>query len=289
MTEHIKRYMHEDGTFKVVMVESTQVGRDTYQRLGCSPIALSLLTQAMTGALLLISDLKMETTTQLKFEGDGPLGTLIAEANSLGEVRGTAKDLAIHFDPQADQGLFQQAIGNGMLQVSRRIKGFDELYNSVVAIEGEIAQTLSRYFLDSQQIPTGIRLGCQLDAEVGVQGAGGIMIQAMPGANENLLFILENRLMEIGDLGAYFAKPNGGDAIMDFLFENMPIKHLANTEVRFHCGCSLERMEQVLTGLPKHELAELAQDPAGITISCNFCRHPYQIPSNTLQAMSEEK
>ncbi len=289
MTEHIKRYMHEDGTFKIVLVESTHIGRDAYQRLACSPIALSLLTQAMTGALLLISDLKMETTTQLKFEGDGPLGTLIAEANSLGEVRGTAKDLAINFDPLADQGLFQQAIGNGMLQVSRRIKGFDELYNSVVAIEGEIAQTLSRYFVDSQQIPTGIRLGCLLDAEVGVKGAGGIMIQAMPGANENLLFILENRLMEIGDLGAYFAKPNGCEEIMDFLFENMPIKHLADTEVRFHCGCSQARMERVLAGLPKHELAELAQDPAGITISCNFCHHPYQIPSNTLKSMSEEK
>lgn len=287
MTEHIKRYMHEDGSFKVVLVESTQVGRDAYQRLACSPIALSLLTQAMTGALLLISDLKIETTTQLKFEGDGPLGSLIAEANSLGEVRGTANHLAIDFDPRAGQGLFQQAVGNGTLQVSRRIKGFDELYNSVVGIEGEIAQTLSRYFLDSQQIPTGIRLGCQLDAEVGVLGAGGIMIQAMPGANENLLFILENRLMEIGDLGAYFAKPNGDEAIMDFLFEAMPIKRLADTEVRFHCGCSLERMEQVLAGLPKHELAELAQDPAGITISCNFCHHPYQIASDTLQAMSE--
>ncbi|CAM2007668.1 Hsp33 family molecular chaperone HslO [Acanthopleuribacter pedis] len=289
MTEKIRRYMHEDGTFKVVLVESTLIGRAAYDRLACSPITLTLLTQAMTGALLLISDLKVETTTQLKFEGDGPMGYLVAEANSLGEVRGTAKDPATAFDPKPDVGLFQQAVGNGLLQVTRRIKGVDDLYNSVVHIEGEVAQTLSRYFLDSQQIPTGIRLGCKLDPEIGVKGAGGLMIQAMPGANENLLFVLENRLMELGDLGELFAAGNGEEAIMDFLFEDMPIKHLADTETRFHCGCSMERMVRVVAALPKDELEDLAKDPAGITINCNFCRTPFQIDRDTLLVLRDEK
>ena len=95
--------------------------------------------------------------------------------------------------------------------------------------------------------------------------------------------------MELGDLGDFFAAGNGEEAIMDFLFEDMPIKHLADTETRFHCGCSMERMVRVVAGLPKDELEELAQDPAGITINCNFCRTPFQIDRDTLLVLRDEK
>ncbi|QTD53613.1 Hsp33 family molecular chaperone HslO [Sulfidibacter corallicola] len=286
----MKRYIHKEGMFKVVVIDGTQIGRDLFSTLNCSPIALQLLTQATTGAFFLCADLKVDGVVSLKFEGPGPIGALRVEANTLGHVRGTADDLGVHFDPEPDRGLFQQAVGVGQLTVRRRLDKNDKVFTSVVPTsEGEIAYNLANYLLSSEQIPSAIRLGVVLDPEQGIAGAGGIMIQGMPGANHDMLFVLEQRLTEIADLGSCFSETDGHARVMDFLFEGIPLKHLANTEVRYFCGCSQERILEVVQSLSTRDLKELTEADQAIEIRCNYCHKPYEVGIDHLNRLLEER
>jgi len=62
MSSTFRRYLHEDGQFQAFVVDSTLLGQAAFQTLGCSPVTVQLLTQAMTGTLLLAGNIKSEGT-----------------------------------------------------------------------------------------------------------------------------------------------------------------------------------------------------------------------------------
>ena len=77
-----------DGNFKISVVKTTDTIKEAAERHELSLLATVILGKAMTATMLLASELKKEERIQLRMDGNGPLGTVIAEANSLGEVRG---------------------------------------------------------------------------------------------------------------------------------------------------------------------------------------------------------
>lgn len=276
MTHVLRRYIQEDGQFKAMVAETTGAGREAFLRLKPSPIALQLLTQAMTGAVLMSANLKDEGTLMIGFEGDGPLGGLTAEANTLGHVRGAAGNPRLDFLPDPDLGLFQRAIGKGKLSVKRKSKPSDKVFTSIVPlVEGEMALNFAHYFLRSEQIPSALQIGVSLDPRLGVSGAGGLLIQALPGANEHLMFMLEDRIANLPSLGGLFAAPDCQDQVLQRLFEGLNMKLLAQTEVTFYCPCSKRRMLRILSALPTQELREMRHSKEPLRLNCSFCGQSY--------------
>ncbi len=289
MTSVLRRYIHEEGQFKAMVAETTGAGRAVFQRLSPSPIALQLLTQAMTGAVLMSANLKDEGTLMVRFDGDGPMETITAEANTLGHVRGAAGHPQLDFSPNPKLGLFQQAVGSGRLSVKRKTKPTDKVFTSVVPlVAGEMALNFANYLLKSEQVPSAIQLGAGLDAELGIGGAGGILIQALPGANEHLLFLLEDRIASLPSLGECFAAPDGQDQILDRLFEDLPLKLLAETEVAFACPCSKERMLLLLSGLAEKDLREMRASKEPLELRCSFCGQSYACDPEDLEPILRE-
>lgn len=290
MTDHMKRYIHEGGAFKAAIVNTTHMGQDIYKRLSPSPIGLQLLSQAMTGALLMTSGLKSEGTISITAVGNGPGQSLTAEANTVGDVRATMGDFQVQFMPERSLGLFQQTIGAGKLSVTRRTKKTPTPYRSVVElVEGELALNLANYMLRSDQTASAIQLGTTLDAELGVAGSGGIMIQALPGADENLLFVLEQRLQEIAPLGELFAGEDGMEKVLDFMFSDIELQHMVDQPVRFFCPCSRQRMIQVLGSLAVEELLSMRAEDREHEVSCSFCNAAYPILPEDLDVLIEIK
>ena len=275
MAYELKRYLHEDGQFKAVVVDATGVGRDAFQRLSPSPIGIQLLTQAMTGALLISSTLKGASALMFRFEGEGPAEHITVEANTAGHVRGFLGNPAINFQRDAEIGLFQQALAFGHLRVKRKSEETGKVFTSVVPlVEGEIALNFAHYLMQSEQIGSGIQLGANLDPELGVAGAGGVLVQAMPGANDHLLFILEERIKEMGSLGEIFSKPEGHQTIVDWLFEGLAVKQVGVAKVEYRCTCTRQRMLQILATLPLDDLRDLTKEKS-TEIRCSFCTKPF--------------
>ena len=85
--DRIVKGITSDNNFKISVVKTTNTIREAAKRHKLGLLATVILGKAMTATMLLASELK-EERIQLRLDGNGPLGSVIAEANSLGEVRG---------------------------------------------------------------------------------------------------------------------------------------------------------------------------------------------------------
>ena len=79
-----------DGQLRVFAAVTTDVVAEAMRRHDCWPVAAAALGRTMTGALLFAANLKNKESVTIKFKGDGPLGTVTADATAEGSVSSSA-------------------------------------------------------------------------------------------------------------------------------------------------------------------------------------------------------
>ncbi|HEU4520802.1 MAG TPA: Hsp33 family molecular chaperone HslO, partial [Thermoanaerobaculia bacterium] len=144
--------MAAQGDFRILAAETTNTVETAREILDLSPVAADALGRALTGAALLARLLDKDFRNQyvtLRFEGRGPLGTMIAEGNVSVGIRGWVANPA---PPDASLDI-SRAIGRGILTVIRGTPPAGKPYTSQVTLEGGgIAQELTHYLARSEQI-----------------------------------------------------------------------------------------------------------------------------------------
>ena len=214
--DEIIRAVSKDGFVKISVVTA----RDAVQRANaihhCSPTAIAALGRSLCAASMLGDLLKEENgTLTLRISGGGGLGSIIAVSDSEGNVRGMvsnpAFDLPTRPDGKLDVG---GAVGkDGMLTVSRDIGLREPYVGSTELVSGEIAEDLSAYLVESEQIPAACGLGVLVDTDHSVKAAGGFLVQLMPGAPEELITKLEDNIFMMDQLTTILDE-DGADAII---------------------------------------------------------------------------
>src|SRR5699024_2793595 len=107
----------KDGHFKISVVKTSDVVRAAKKKHQLTLLNTVLLGRALTGALLMASELKGEERIQLKAEGNGPVGQIVAEANRVGEVRGYVQNPAASVDTSKKNASIRDGLGIGLLTV----------------------------------------------------------------------------------------------------------------------------------------------------------------------------
>ena len=159
--DRIIRATAGDGYIKMAVITA----KDTVQRgcsvHGCSPTASAALGRLLCAASLMGNMMKEENATlTLRVNGGGISGSVVAVSDSAGNVRGyienPAADLPTRQDGKLDVG---GIVGrDGTLTVSRDI-GLNEPYvGSTELVSGEIAEDLTAYLLESEQVPSACAL-----------------------------------------------------------------------------------------------------------------------------------
>ena len=87
-----------------------------------------------------------------------------------------------------------------MLTVSRDIGLREPYIGSTELVSGEIAEDLSAYLVESEQIAAACGLGVLVDTDHSVKAAGGFLVQLMPGAPEELIGKLEDNIFMMDQL-----------------------------------------------------------------------------------------
>lgn len=186
----ILRGLAGEGDLRVVAAETTDVVEEARLRHGLSPTATAALGRAMTGALLL-AQLLLKTPKEritLRVEGTGPLGGLVVEADAFGHVRGYVKNPRAEVPLREDGKLnVGELVGAGALRVDRSLPSGEVYTSTVPLVSGEIAEDLAHYLWQSEQIPSAVLLGVRVKGEGEVEVAGGVAVQVMPGAREEVL------------------------------------------------------------------------------------------------------
>ena len=246
--DEIIRAVSKDGFVKISVVTA----RDAVQRANaihhCSPTAIAALGRSLCAASMLGDLLKEENgTLTLRISGGGGLGTIIAVSDSDGNVRGMvsnpAFDLPTRPDGKLDVG---GAVGrDGMLTVSRDIGLREPYVGSTELVSGEIAEDLSAYLVESEQIPAACGLGVLVDTDHSAKAAGGFLVQLMPGAPEELIAKLEDNIFMMDQLTTILDE-DGADAILPQVMRGLEPETVLRHPMAYRCACSRARVEQAL-------------------------------------------
>ena len=222
-----------------------------------------------------------EDTVTLRVEGDGPIKGMTVVADSRGNVKGFPMEPLVII-PANDKGKLDVggAVGKGTLSVIKDM-GMKEPYTGQVPlISGEIAEDLTYYFAASEQIPSSVALGVLMNKENTVRRAGGFMIQLMPGADEDVLSRLEERLASMKSVTACLDEGMGPEDIMMLLLSDMEPEINDRLPVRFKCSCSREKMENAIISIGRKDLKSLIDEGEPVEAVCHFCgtRYRFDMP-----------
>ena len=279
--------MAGNGDFRILAAQTTNTAEAAREILDLSPVAADALGRALTGSLLLARLLDKDVRNQhvtLRFEGNGPLGVLIAEANVSGGARGYVANPVPETDESLDVG---RAIGSGMLTVVRGTPPVGKPYTSQVLLEGGgIAQELTRYLARSEQIASAVLLGVYKRRE-GIAAAGGIIVQAFPHSSENAIRVIEERIKETPPLSTLIEKMPI-EHVVATVFEGMDYKQIDesfNVPLAYKCTCSRERALAPLSLFSAAELQEMV-DEGGSEVVCRFCGRKYSFTPEELMTLS---
>ena len=286
LNDRLIQGMAEGGDFRIIAAQTTQTVETARSLLDLAPVAADALGRALTGSLLLArllsKDLKRQFVT-LRFEGNGPLGAVIAEANVAGAARGFVEN-PVPLDVTLD---VPRAIGAGMLSVVRGAPPAGKPYTSQLELTGSgIAQELTRYLAVSEQISSAVLLGV-LNRREGVAAAGGIVIQAFPHASEASRARIEQRIKQAPPLSTLVEKMPIEDVVTTVLqgCDYKQIDPSFNVPLSYTCQCSRERALAPLALFSDDERQEMI-DQGGTEVICQFCGRKYRFSAGDILALT---
>lgn len=311
-----------DGQVRCVVCEVSETLQTLALRHRLDPVATLALGRALACAALEGSKLKgQDEFVSLVFTGDGPLRQVTAEYSVPGHLRGfcLVPRLLEHMSPNdslpetVGSALFN---GGGELTVKRGRRGQPIQYSGTTALfNGEIAEDMAHYYLDSEQLPSVINVSVKLDESGAVEAAGGVLVQKMGGADigEEVLAEFEETASQL-KLGAALQSGAKLEQIMLMLLQGqavvdaeselrgekglppMPLSQslagpttvsssvhsefagvqFASRDLSFACPCHRERMRAIFASMQPAERAELQRQVGKLEAVCQFCSAAYR-------------
>jgi molecular chaperone Hsp33 len=279
-----------NGTVSFVAGITTELVRETQVRHALAPTASAAVGRLVTAAALLGTSLKGPERLSLQIAGDGPIGSIAADAWSTGENAIGARGYARY--PLADlplnaRGKFDVAgvLGKGQLQVTKSYE-IGQPYVGVVPLEtGEIGEDIASYLANSQQIPSVVALGV-LAGPNGIRAAGGVIAQLMPGAADDTIARLEANAAAMPAVTTQII--DGADArkLIERLADGLELRaHEHVYKVSFGCLCTRERVERALVGLGRDELIKISKEQPETEATCDFCKRRYVLTATDVEGL----
>ena len=274
MEDRIVRAISSDGMVQAAAIYSRNLTERARQIHKTLPVATAALGRALAGASMMGDALKGQgASLTLQIKGGGPLGTVLAVSDNEGNVRGYVTNPQVELPLRADGKLdVGGAVGHeGTLTVIKDLHMKEPYVGSVELLGGEIAEDLASYFVESEQIPTACGLGVLVDRDRSVLRAGGYLIQLLPGAPDGVIDRLEKGIMAAGPVTNLLMENDDPESLLRRVMKDFELEILETVPVEYRCYCSRERMAAALVSLGRKQLTELAEDPNGIELTCQFC------------------
>lgn len=282
----IVRIMTTDGMVMASAITGTDIVARAREIHHTSPTATAALGRSLLACSMMGNQLKGEDNSlTLQIRGDGPLGGITCVSDSQGNVRGYA------VNPQADVARKQEgkldvggAVGAGSLTIIKDLGLRDPYVGSIALVSGEIAEDVTAYFAESEQIPTACALGVLVQGGSGeVITAGGYLIQLLPGAGEDTICKVERGLQKVGYVTGHLKEGKSAlDLIRDVLGE-FEIEILETCPVEYRCYCSRERVIKALISMGNQEMRSLIEEQGEAELTCQFCDKVYRFSREDLE------
>lgn len=288
--DRIIRCITSNGGIMAAAIDSTYIVATAQQIHGTSAVATAALGRLLTAASMMGAMLKKTgASLTIKINGGGPLGSVVAIADSNGNCRGCIDhpevELPLKPNGKLDVG---KAVGqNGFLGVIRDF-GEGNPYSGQVKIQsGEIAEDITHYYAVSEQIPTVCALGVLVDKnDIRQVLAGGLLVQILPGAEESEIAQLEKNVSELEPVTTMLAKGMQIEDMCKTALKGFEMEILDEFPVSYACNCSKERVERAIATLKPDDILSLANEEGYAEAKCQYCNHTYQLSRQELEEIA---
>lgn len=286
------RTITSDGTVMATALDSTDIVAAAEQYHKTSAVVTAALGRLLTAASIMGNMMKgAKDTVTVRITGDGPVGVLIAVADSKGDVRGYVTNPRVEI-PLKENGKLDvsDAVGTeGFVYVIKDI-GLKEPYSgSVPLVSGEIAEDITAYYAISEQIPTVCALGVLVNPDLTVKKAGGVLIQLLPGADDSTINRLEENLKHVRPVTQMMDSGMDMKDIVFTMLNGFETEVLYEQETHYNCPCNRDRVRGVLSSMSTEELDSMAEEMDEIKVECHFCDKEYVFTPAEVKRISDEK
>lgn len=290
MKDYLVKALAFDGTIRAYAVRSTETVAEVQRRHAMWPTATAALGRSMTAAVMMGAMVKGEDKLTIKIDGGGPIGSMIIDTNAHGEVRGYATHPQTHFDLN-DKGKLdvRRAVGtDGLLTVVKDLGLRNFFTGQVPIVSGEIAEDFTEYFVVSDQVPSAVGLGVLVNPDNTAKAAGGFIIQVMPGATDETIEKLEERIANVEPISKLIDRGLTPEEILGEVLGAENVDILDRMDVAFTCNCSRERFGNAIIGLGEQEIRDMIDEDGKAEAHCHFCLETYVYPKDVLEGFIHE-
>lgn len=283
------------------------------------PPVADLLGEALALAAVLAGTLKYDGIFTLQARGGGPVGMLVCDVTSDGDLRGYAdvdKAAWAALGKTGPEGPVPRYLGAGHLAFTVDRGADRERYQGIVDLAGAtLTECAQHYFRQSEQIETLLRLGVGRP-DGGRWQASALMIQRVPmtggvgsagggaggwagggsggAARDDSGHADEDRreddwrrlAMVLGTVRNAEALAPDADPrrLLHRLFHADGVRVFEPQALRDRCRCSDDRAESALRMLDADELADMTIDGV-VTVACQFCSRVRRYDETALAAV----
>ncbi len=273
-----------DNQITLSVLDTTDMVNEAIRVHNLSPVCAAALGRTLTVCTFMSSNLKNEKDKlSVSVKGDGAGGKITVCGNGNLDMRGFIDNPQVDLPLRPDGKLNVGAcVGkNGRLTVIRSM-GLKEPYTgSSQLITGEIAEDFTAYYAFSEQQPTAMALGVKIGTDGKCVGAGGVIVQALPGVNDEKLFLAEEIVKDCKNVSTIIQEKGAEWIVKELFFTDKFDVYYP----KYNCLCSREYIEKVLISLGKDELIDILEKEGSIKVNCEFCDKVYEFNDKDVEKL----
>lgn len=263
------------------ITETAQAARDIH---GFSVAACRAFSKALTIAAFMSAGFKdLGNKLTVIIDGNGEGGKMVLAGREGAKVRGYMERPHC-LDGKPDAAVSEVIGTEGTIAVIKDF-GLKEPYNGYSHIvNGSIDMDFAYYFTQSEQLPSAIATGVKLDDRGALVAAGGVIVQPMPGCDDNVLVMLEDIVRDFADIDERIVKYTPQEIIED-RFGHFPKSDLEPVRPAYVCECSRERTGDAIRLLGRAQAEEIVGEFGKIEVGCDFCGKKYVFDGDDVEAL----
>lgn len=273
-------------TIRIYVASSTNLVEEARRIHNTWPTATAALGRFLTVSAMMGLMYKNEEKLTLRIKGDGPIGMMLVEANSKGEVRGEIQNPNVYLKyeegPKKGKLNVGGAVGNGFLHVTKDLLMKDYFTSSSELQTGEIGDDFTYYFALSEQIPSSVGVGVLVNIDQTVLASGGYILQVMPECREETIGEVERIIQTIPPMSTLIQEGKTPEEILTILAQGTE-QILRKSDISYTCNCSKDGFIKSLSALDEDTLHEIIHEDEKAEIECHFCGKKYLFSKEELE------
>ncbi len=244
------------------------------------PLALQyLLGQLLAVSVFYSTNQQTESETTLQFQSEGDLKLLVAKCNHLRQIRATG-----NWEGVLNPSSIQQAISHGQLVLTTLLLANQQRFQGIIDV-GRLTfiGAIERYFLQSEQIPTTMRIAVHDDRVVA------FILQVMPEQDSHAALDWNHWLTQVKSISEQQLLDSDVSELFITLFPEHDFRLYDAEHVSFNCPCSEQRMLRAVKTLGQDEADDILNANQVIDVTCEFCNMTYAFGRDQVQNLFTQR